>query len=88
MNAYLVGLVLSMSVSLGCVIALYMYYPGLKTLVPFFLIMVSGLIGLFFATKVKAKKIKGLLLVINYLFATQLIFLYFSNGSFVFLNER
>lgn len=56
MKAYLVGLVLSMSVSLGCVIALYMYYPGLKTLVPFFLIMVSGLIGLFFATKVKAKK--------------------------------
>ncbi|EOW2620967.1 hypothetical protein ACOU99_001452 [Enterococcus hirae] len=58
MKAYLVGLVLSMSVSLGCVIALYMYYPGLKTLVPFFLIMVSGLIGLFFATKVKAKKNK------------------------------
>ena len=70
MKAYLVGLVLSMSVSLGCVIALYMYYLVLKTLVPFFLIMVSGLTGLFFATKVKAKKIKGLLLVINYLFAT------------------
>ncbi len=48
MKAYLVGLVLSMSVSLGCVIALYMYYLVLKTLVPFFLIMVSGLIGLFF----------------------------------------
>lgn len=53
MKAYLVGLALSMSVSLGCVIALYMYYLVLKTLVPFFLIMVSGLIGLFFATFLK-----------------------------------
>ncbi len=60
MKAYLVGLVLSMSVSLGCVIALYMYYLVLKTLVPFFLIMVSGLIGLFFATFLKklVRKIK------------------------------
>ena len=53
MKAYLVGLVISMAVSLRCVTALYMYYLVLKTLVPFFLIMVSGLIGLFFATFLK-----------------------------------
>lgn len=79
MKGYLVGLGLSMALSICCLLALYLYYPGFGMLVPFVLIMGSGLIGLYFSTKVKVKKIRGFLLVINYLFATPFnVYLFFA----------
>lgn len=70
MKAYLVGLWLSMSVSLWCVIEVYLDYPGPVSFVFMFVIIVPGLIGLYFSTKIKTVKWRWLLLVMNYLFAT------------------
>ena len=53
MKAYLVGLWLSMSVSLWCVIEVYLDYPGPVSFVFMFIIIVPGLIGLYFSTKIK-----------------------------------
>ena len=70
MKAYLVGLWLSMSVSLWCVIEAYLDYPGPESFMLMISIIVPGLTGLYFSTKIKTVKWRWLLLVMNYLFAT------------------
>lgn len=86
MKGYLVGLGLSMALSIWCLLGAY-HYGGLEGVGLMIIILIPGLSGLYFSTKVKSQKIRWLFLVINYLLATaynvfqflELILHFFSN---------
>lgn len=70
MKAYLIGLGLSMFLSIWCLINIYRYDGGFESLILTIIILIPGLMGLYFSTKIKSIKLRWLFLVVNYLFAT------------------
>ncbi|MGK4081102.1 hypothetical protein EA74_02367 [Enterococcus hirae] len=79
MKGYIVGIGLSMALSIWCLVEVCLNYGSLKSAILAIAILVPGLIGLYFSTKVKNKKIRWILLVINYLLATLFNFFQFLN---------
>ncbi|EOZ5986294.1 hypothetical protein ACQUM9_000421 [Enterococcus faecium] len=77
----LVGLCISMLLSGWCLGMAHFYYGNsLQSAALIIFISFPGLAGLYFSTKIKSAKVKWLLLVINYLFAT-----YFNVLQFLFI---
>jgi len=77
----LVGLCISMLLSGWCLGMAHFYYGNsLQSAALMIFISFPGLAGLYFSTKIKSAKLKWLLLVINYLFAT-----YFNVLQFLFI---
>ena len=72
LNVNLIGLCVSMLVSVWFLIVGHLYYGWSHGVVLMILMLFPGLAGLYFSTKIKSAKLKWLLLVINYLFATAL----------------
>lgn len=80
LNVNLIGLCVSMLVSAWFLIVGHLYYGWSHGVVLMILMLFPGLAGLYFSTKIKSAKLKWLLLVINYLFAT-----YFNVLQFLFI---
>lgn len=74
MNGYKIGLIVSMILSILCLLGILIDYRGYAGFILSFVIIIPGFLGIYFTTKTTMKKyIEWTLLVVNYLFATTLI---------------
>ncbi len=81
LNVNLIGLCVSMLLSGWCLGMAHFYYGNsLQSAALMIFISLPGLAGLYFSTKIKSTKLRWLLSVINYLFAT-----YFNVLQFLFI---
>lgn len=78
MNGYKIGLIVSMILSILCLVGIIIDYRGYVGFILSFVIIIPGFLGIYFTTKTTMKKyIEWTLLVVNYLFATTLSGWYF-----------
>jgi len=78
MNGYKIGLIVSMILSILCLLGILIDYRGYVGFILSFVIIIPGFLGIYFTTKTTMKKyIEWTLLVVNYLFATTLSGWYF-----------
>ncbi|MGG5303024.1 hypothetical protein IGK38_000650 [Enterococcus pernyi] len=74
MNGYKIGLIVSMILSILCLLGAIIDYGGYIGFILVFVIIIPGLTGIHFTTKITMRRyLKWSLLVVNYLFATTLI---------------
>ena len=74
MNGYKIGLIVSMILSILCLLGIIIDYRGYVGFILSFVIIIPGFLRIYFTTKTTMKKyIEWTLLVVNYLFATTLI---------------
>ena len=73
MNGYKIGLIVSMILSILCLLGAIIDYGGYIGFILVFVIIIPGLTGIHFTTKITMRRyLKWSLLVVNYLFATTL----------------
>ncbi|MGM0144128.1 hypothetical protein FDP51_12220 [Enterococcus mundtii] len=78
MNGYKIGLIVSMILSILCLLGILIDYRGYVGFILSFVIIIPGFLGIYFTTKTTMKKyLEWTLLVVNYLFATTLSGWYF-----------
>lgn len=78
MNGYKIGLIVSMILSILCLLGILIDYRGYVGFILSFVIIIPGFLGIYFTTKTTMKKyVEWTLLVVNYLFATALSGWYF-----------
>ena len=74
MNGYKIRLIVSMILSILCLLGAIIDYGGYIGFILVFVIIIPGLAGIHFTTKITMRRyLKWSLLVVNYLFATTLI---------------
>lgn len=78
MNGYKIGLIVSMILSILCLLGILIDYRGYVGFILSFVIIIPGFLGIYFTTKTTMKKyLEWTLLVVHYLFATTLSGWYF-----------
>jgi len=74
MNGYKIGLIVSMILSILCLLGTIIDYGGYIGFILMFVIIIPGFAGIHFTTKITINRyLKWSLLVVNYLFATTFI---------------